>query len=317
MSVDTAGSRPRASRRRSGPPVPSSRPAAHRWRDYLLLGRVSNLPTVWTNTLAGAVLAGADAGAGRLALLALAFSLLYTGGMYLNDAFDRESDRRERPERPIPSGRVAAGFVFAIGFGLLAAGVAVVGLAADPRAGSGVVAISSGLVLAGVIIGYDAWHKANPLSPVVMGLCRVLVYVTAALVVAGRVGSAVAGGAAVLLCYLIGLTYVAKQENLSEVRHLWPLAFLGAPFVYAWSTLAGGGTGAVLYVGLLLWVVYAVAWLVRPGRRDIRHAVVSLIAGISLLDALLIAGASDPARAAWAVAGFALTLVCQRWMPGT
>ena len=98
---------------------------------------MSNLPTVWTNTLAGTVLAGADVEPGRLALLALAFSLLYTGGMYLNDAFDRESDRRERPERPIPSGRVTARSVFAIGFGLLAAGVLGVEMAADTMVAGG------------------------------------------------------------------------------------------------------------------------------------------------------------------------------------
>jgi len=285
---------------------------------YLLLGRVSNLPTVWTNTLAGAVLAGVAVGRGRLALLAIAFSLLYTGGMYLNDAFDRESDARERPERPIPSGRIGAGPVFAIGFGLLLAGVLVVAAAgAAGPAGGGRAAVSSAALLAAVITAYDAWHKANPLSPVVMGLCRVLVYLTAALAVAGRIGPAVAGGAVVLLCYLIGLTYVAKQENLTEVRHLWPLAFLSAPFLYAWPALLGAGVGAVLYLGLLAWVAYAVASLVRPGHRDIRRAVVSLIAGISLLDALLIAGAGDPGRAAWAVVGFALTLVFQRWVPGT
>ena len=61
-------------------------------RTLLILGRVSNLPTVWTNTLAGCALAGAAVGPGRLALLAIAFSLLYTGGMYLNDAFDRVWD---------------------------------------------------------------------------------------------------------------------------------------------------------------------------------------------------------------------------------
>jgi hypothetical protein len=99
MSVDTAEGRPGAIRSPGGPPAAASRPAANRWRDYLLLGRVSNLPTVWTNTLAGAALAGTDVGVGRLTFLALAFSLLYTGGMYLNDAFDRDSDRRERPER--------------------------------------------------------------------------------------------------------------------------------------------------------------------------------------------------------------------------
>jgi 4-hydroxybenzoate polyprenyltransferase len=279
----------------------------------LLLGRVSNLPTVWTNTLAGCALAGAAVGAGRLALLAVAFSLLYTGGMYLNDAFDRESDARERPERPIPSGRIGARPVFAIGFALLAAGV--LGVAA--ASGGGRAAVASAILLAAVITAYDAWHKANPLSPVVMGLCRVLVYVTAALAVGGRVGAAVAGGSLVLLCYLIGLTYVAKQENLTELRHLWPLAFLSAPFLYAWPALLVPGLATVLYLGFLAWVAGAVAGLVRPGRRDIRRAVVSLIAGISLLDALLIAGAGDPSRAAWAVLGFVLTLAFQRWVPGT
>jgi 4-hydroxybenzoate polyprenyltransferase len=297
-----------------------SAPAAHaevfrsqRLTPYLLLGRVSNLPTVWTNSLAGVALAGAAAETGRLALLALAFSLLYTGGMYLNDAFDRAIDARERPERPIPSGRVRAGTVFAIGFGLLAAGVLAV--AWTPGAGRG--SVWAALLLAAVITAYDAWHKANPLSPVVMGLCRVLVYVTAALAVSGRVGPAVAGGALVLLCYLIGLTYVAKRENLTEVRNLWPLAFLAAPFLYAAPVLPWTGAVAVLYLGFLGWVVYAVSWLVRRGRRDIRRAVVSLIAGISLLDALLIAGVGDPARAIWAVLGFVLTLAFQRWVPGT
>jgi hypothetical protein len=295
----------------------AARPAPSLWRDLLLLGRVSNLPTVWTNTLAGATLAGAEVDARRLALLALAFSLLYTGGMYLNDAFDRESDTRERPERPIPSGRIGSGAVFAIGFGLLAAGILAVAVAAAGPGGGGWAAVWSSVLLAAVITAYDAWHKANPLSPVVMGLCRVLVYVTAALAVAGAIAAPVWGGAAVLLSYLIGLTYVAKQENLTEVRNLWPLAFLAAPFLYAWPALVPAGAAAVLYVGFLAWVAYAVAWLVRPGRRDIRRAVVSLIAGISLLDALLIAGAGEPWRAAWAVAGFALTLALQRWVPGT
>jgi 4-hydroxybenzoate polyprenyltransferase len=284
---------------------------------YLLLGRVSNLPTVWTNTLAGATLAGAAVAPGRVILLAAAFSLLYTGGMYLNDAFDRKVDARERPERPIPSGRVRAGSVFAIGFGLLGMGILTVAAAALGLPGGGLGAVASGALLAGVITAYDAWHKANPLSPVVMGLCRVLVYLTAALAVASAIGPAVWGGAVVLLSYLIGLTYVAKQENLTEVRHLWPLAFLGAPFLYAWRSLLDAGAGAILYLAFLGWVVFAVSLLVRPRRRDIRRAVVSLIAGISLLDALLIAGAGEPARALWAVAGFALTLAFQRWVPGT
>jgi heme O synthase-like polyprenyltransferase len=283
---------------------------------YLLLGRVSNLPTVWTNALAGTALAGLSVEPRRLVLLAIAFSCFYTGGMYLNDAFDRAVDARERPERPIPSGQVSARRVFALGFGLLGAGLALVAWMAAAFGGGGA-AVAAGVLLAGAITGYDLWHKDNPASPLLMGLCRVLVYVTAALAVAGRLAPAVWGGAATLLSYLIGLTYVAKQENLTEVRHLWPLAFLAAPFLYALPALATSAPAAVLYVGFLGWVVYAVSWLVRAGRRDIRRAVVSLIAGISLLDALLIAGTGDVVRAGWAVLGFVLTLVFQRWVPGT
>jgi len=59
----------------------------------------------------------------RVPLLMVALSLFYVGGMFLNDGFDREVDARERPERPLPSGRATPREVFAIGFGLLAAGL--------------------------------------------------------------------------------------------------------------------------------------------------------------------------------------------------
>src|ERR1700733_16333044 len=82
----------------------------------LTLGRVSNLPTVWTNVLAGAVLSGGDWRNWRLGLMLVAMSLFYVGGMYLNDYFDRTIDARERPERPIPSGEISAGGGATIGF---------------------------------------------------------------------------------------------------------------------------------------------------------------------------------------------------------
>jgi 4-hydroxybenzoate polyprenyltransferase len=285
-----------------------------KWQVYLRLGRVSNLPTVWTNVLAGVILAGAAVEPVPLTALILAVSLFYVGGMFLNDAFDADIDARERPERPIPSGRTSRREVFAIGYGMLAAALAIVAWLATSTGWQAVLAAAA---LAATIVYYDAHHKANPLSPLVMGLCRVLVYILAAVAVTGRVTPPVLGGAAILLCYLIGLTYVAKQENLAEYHNLWPLAFLAAPFVYGISTLLGSAVGAVLYLGFLAWVVYAISFLVRPGPGRIPRAVISFIAGISLLDAMLIAGRGAPAAAGLAVVGFALTLFAQRYVRGT
>jgi 4-hydroxybenzoate polyprenyltransferase len=287
-------------------------------RIALRLGRVSNLPTVWTNVLTGLVLAGVAAGPGSVAAALAALSALYVGGMFLNDAFDREIDARERPERPIPSGQVGAGAVFAWGLGLLAIGVALAAAAAAAGVnGSPWRTAAAAVGLAGAIVLYDAWHKGNPASPLLMGLCRMLVYVTAGFVAASTLPPDLYAAAAVLLCYLIGLTYAAKQENLARFQGAWPLAFLAVPFVYLAPAALGSPAVAVLWAGLALWVVHALGFLLRPAALDVPRAVVSLIAGICLVDALFLADAGQIGLAGVAVACFALTLGLQRHVPGT
>lgn len=288
------------------------------WGVALRLGRVSNLPTVWTNVAAGLALSGAGFPVGILAGLTLALSLFYVGGMYLNDAFDRDIDARERPERPIPSGLVPASAVFAIGFGLIAAGwLMLVAIGYAPADGTGWRAPFAGALLAGAIVVYDMWHKANPLSPVVMGLCRVLVYVTAAVAVAAYISVAVALAAAVALCYLIGLTYAAKQETLGRIVNAWPLACLAVAVIYAGWAATLSLAGFLAAAAFVAWLAYAMTFLLRPGRVDVPRAVVSLIAGLCLLDAVFIAVTGHAWLALAAAAAFLLTLALQRHVPGT
>lgn len=283
---------------------------------YLRLGRVSNLPTVWTNVLAGVVLAGGHLEPRRLILLWSALSSFYVGGMFLNDAFDRGFDACARPQRPIPSGQIGAVEVYAFGYSLLAAGALLLAAEAFLFGGrSSWAPVGAGALLAAAIVLYDAWHKGNPLSPLLMALCRMLVYVIAALAVTPRLEAAVLGAAVALLAYLIGLTAVAKRENLKEPRNLWPLLFLFAPFVYTARIAAGSAVCAVFYACFLAWVVWAL-WLVAR-RKEIDRAVVRFIAGISLLDALFIVGAGQVAGALAAALGFATTLVGQRYVKGT
>jgi 4-hydroxybenzoate polyprenyltransferase len=284
----------------------------------LSLGRISNLPTVWTNVLVGVVLAGGLASNGRLPLLLVALSLYYVAGMFLNDAFDREFDARNRPERPIPSGQVSATEVFVWAFGMLLTGTALlawVGYGFEPFTQWR--PVLAGAALAGAIVFYNARHKDNPLSPLVMGVCRMLVYVTAGFAVSHLLPADLYVAAVVLLCYLIGLTFAAKQEHLNRLGAVWPLAFLAVPVIYG-ATLVPAVPLVLLPLGLLLaWILYALFLLRRRSKGDVPRAVVSLIAGISLVDAMLLSGSGAPVFAAAAFGAFLLTLALQRWVSGT
>lgn len=281
------------------------------------LGRVSNLPTVWTNVLAGAVLSGTMPRAGQILGLMLALSLFYVAGMYLNDAFDAKYDRLHRPSRPIPSGSVSVTAVFSMGGALLAAGLALLLVLTATGSNTSTLSLAFGLGLAALIVIYDAWHKGNPVGPVLMGACRLLVYLIASASIAGTVPVEARWAALVCLCYVIGLTYAAKQEDLLRPGSLWPLVVLAAPLVYAMPAALRWGYATIFYAGLLAVIIYAVAQLIWFGKARVSTVVTVLIAGICLLDAVLIASAGEPALATIAAIGFVLTLLLQRIVPGT
>ena len=289
-----------------------------RWRTYLTLGRVSNLPTVWTNCVAASLIATGRLEPVGIVVAVLALSMFYVGGMFLNDAFDRTYDATHRPERPIPTGDITAREVFVAGFGLIA--LAELSLVIPSLWSDQVLdteALAWGLALTLLIIYYNYSHKSDPLSPVVMALCRVMVYFTAAALAGTAMAGPVMAGAGMLAAYLIGLTYVAKQENLSRIENSWPIVFIAVPFLYHLAR-PGLDVGSLLWVGFLGWVVFSLSFLYRSERRSIPRAVVGLIAGISLLDGLAIAstGAGLP-FVILGVVGFALTLSFQRFIPGT
>ena len=275
---------------------------------FLKLGRVSNLPTVWTNALAGAVLAGQPSVSAVL-IVGLALTLFYTGGMWLNDAFDAEIDAEERKERPIPMGEISVATVFAAGYAMLGAGVL---LAFTFGAMAGL----AGIALAIAVILYDWLHKRTILSPVIMGATRFFSYILAALAVAQITGSVILGALG-LLAYIVGLTYAAKQEAYDRLDRAWPLAVLAIPLIYTLTQAGASVLGLLIWAGLLAVVLIALRLLFRRNKSDVPRAVVTMIAGISLYDAVLIAGQGQALLALLAVAGFALTLVLQRVVSGT
>lgn len=284
-------------------------------RTALALGRVSNLPTVWTNGLAGFLLAGGTLSDPVLLPLLLALSAFYTAGMYLNDAFDAAVDAGQRPQRPIPSGAVAPETVWFAGVALLLAGLALLLLAAAAGGRDPTAAIATGLVLAFAILFYDFHHKGASWSPLVMGACRGLAYLVAGACVAPAPEPSLLLAAFAGFAHVVGLTYVARQEGLTRIEAVWPLALL------ALSPLIGLWFAAAHPLGLLSWVVLAAATgaslrlFARRGAADVPKAVVLLIAAICLLDGCFLAAAGRPALIG--PVGFALTLALQRLVRGT
>src|SRR5688572_25624147 len=131
-----------------------------RWHPYLRLARVSNLPTVWTNVLAGLVVARADFRWLDYLLLTCGVSLLYTAGMFLNDVFDSEWDAARRPDRPIPAGDVTRARALAVGAILMGGGVLTIGIL---RPGGSALAWAA--ALAAAIVYYDYRHKRDAFGP--------------------------------------------------------------------------------------------------------------------------------------------------------
>jgi hypothetical protein len=279
-------------------------------RSLLVLGRVSNLPTVWSNCLAGWLLAGGGT-VTRFGLLCLGASFLYVAGMFLNDAFDAEFDRQHRKERPIPSGAITVGKVWGWGFGWLFAGLLLLSLL-----GNGVLAIS--LLLCASILAYDAIHKAITLSPVLMALCRFLLYLLAAAATARGVTGLSVWTGLTLAIYVLGLTYIARRESArGPVRH-WPSWALLTPFVMAWVINAGSHRARVLLFSLLLaaWVVHCLRRLFWTSSVTVSRAVSGLLAGICLVD-LLAVNPSSVLTALGFLALFGAALLFQRVVPAT
>ena len=88
----------------------------------------------------------------RLITVAVAISLLYMGGMAMNDLFDEKVDRRERPERPIPSGRISRGSATVFTLFCLAAGIGILARFGGPT-------LYLGFLLLALITCYNAIHK--------------------------------------------------------------------------------------------------------------------------------------------------------------
>lgn len=285
---------------------------------FLILGRVSNLPTIWSNVIAGWFLSGGGWG-GELAWIMLGMSLFYLAGMTLNDVFDEKWDREHATHRPIPSGRITATRAWVVGIVLMAAGYGVLSL------GTTVHPLLVCLLLAAIIL-YNWLHKKWKGSVIIMGVCRAFVYVGAGSAVAAQTLAIelpliVAVLAIAVVLYVAGITLAARDEHLESpagpsflhrILLMLPVLF---PLL-GFRTVPDDAINIALVVvgvfGIWAWIV-----LVRRGmHRSVPRGVAMAIAGIAFYDAAIVVFA-DWMAAVVCLACFVLTIAGQRFVPGT
>ena len=187
-----------------------------RWKGYLQLLRPPNLFTALADILGGAFITfGLTAVAEvvpwlqqqtpNMVWLGLASITLYAGGVVLNDFFDAALDAEERPERPIPSGRVPARHALFLGVILLATGV---GLAFKVSQISGFLALTIALL----VLLYDAISKKNAVfGPLNMGLCRAA-NLLLGMSILGSLGMLNFAIATIPLIYIAAVTLISRGE---------------------------------------------------------------------------------------------------------
>lgn len=195
-------------------------PTPARLRAFLQLCRAPNVFTAAADVLMGYLFTHPDLEPFLVSLsLVGASCLLYTAGMVLNDVFDLETDTFERPDRPLPSGRISVRMAVWLGAELLFVGSALAWLASSfsGQYRGGLVAMA----LVAAILLYDRWLKRTPLGPLGMGACRflnVLLGMSAANESWSTGHYLVAGGIGL---YIVGVTWFARTE--AETSHRWQL----------------------------------------------------------------------------------------------
>ena len=281
----------------------------------LQLLRPANSVTAMADVSAGiavALFAAPDAVRSNAALLVLSGAFLYGGGVALNDACDSELDRIERPERPIPSGRISTLSAFILACCFLAVGISLAFIYAPL---TGMVACATVLFIA----GYNFLAKKSAIAgPFIMGLCR-----------SGSLLLGVAASSQALaewwilgvipLAYIAAITLICRGESNGEN----PFGKIAIALVLAVIILMGGLAWqfsqlyAAPFLALFAACVLPPFWraLQYPTPTSIRGAVKAGVLSLVILDSAIAGIFSDWLVALGVLALFPISRLLARLFP--
>ncbi|PJZ84214.1 UbiA-like protein EboC [Leptospira harrisiae] len=194
------------------------------FKGYLTLLRPANVVTALADILAGMAIVGFVWNDKSPILLLFSTICLYGGGVVLNDFFDIAIDTKERPERPIPSGKVSKHSALIFGSVLLGIGILFAYLYQNQSGWISIFIVFS-------ILAYNRFAKHHPvLGPLVMGICR--------------------GGNLVL-----GMSLVENIELYQFFLSVLPIVYIGAITMISRDEVHGGKKTPLMVAGVLCLMV--------------------------------------------------------------
>lgn len=228
----------------------------------------------------------------------LASCCLYWSGMIFNDLFDIEQDRRERPTRPIPSGRIPWSVALVLGIGFMLTGLIVAATLSQ-------LSLLIAIALAACIFLYNCPLKKTVVGPLFMGSCRtgnillgVSVVVTEATLLfrLPHLGVAICMG-----LYIVGLTWFARSEAATSRRqHLLGgaitvnLAFLGLmAFTFNSPT---AHLAAIALLGYIAFMIDRRLWpaIQEPSGPLVGAGIKTMLLSLIMIDATLVYAFGPP-----------------------
>jgi 4-hydroxybenzoate polyprenyltransferase len=282
-------------------------------RAYLQLLRVPNIVTSAADVLAGAlIVASVFNGSiliGPFILLVFSSCFMYGGGVVLNDVVDASIDAEERPERPIPSGKISQKKARKLAYSLLLLGLICAWL-------SSFISFIIALMLVGTIILYNHWAKKfHSPGSIVMGLCRSLNLCLGFTLVPELMPNYI-WLSVFPLVHIIAVTSLSRGETTGlQRRHVYLLAMIPwvlamflfvLAFVHSTSTI----TPFIFIVFYLFGISFAFLPAIRNPApsyigRGVKYGILSLI----LLNASLVSIYSE-----WFTASMVALLVLISWL---
>lgn len=260
-----------------------------RIRSFLELIRFPNLFTAMADIMAAAWIVSGLMNplySKELYYLMLASATLYGFGIIFNDYFDYTIDKKERPERPLPSGRISKRTAVIYGVILLLIAFALSYL-------TSLTSLMIAAILSFTILLYDRFAKHHYFyGPLTMGICRSLNLLLGFSLINGTL-SQYWWISIISLIYIFTVTFLARAEvgdGTYPVR-VWAMALIVILCSVAVLWIGKANYLLMSIVALLIFLVWTFKGigpaLKTPTAKYIQKAVEVCIVGLPLLVAAL------------------------------